>query len=87
VTMSATMPPPVGPRGLAIRVAEQGRTAYASGANLLACPYGPARPFSRRAWLAGYAAAARAAGAPLPGTEELEELIDPDAPWPADTLD
>lgn len=80
-TMSATMPPPVGPRGLAIRVAQQGADAQRAGANLLACPYGPARPFSRRAWLAGYAAAARAAGAPLPGDAELEDLDD-DAPFP-----
>lgn len=85
--MSATMPPPVGPRGLAIRVAAQGHAAYYSGLTLLACPYGPARPFSRRAWLAGYTAAARTAGAPLPGDEELEDLVDPDAPFPVDTLD
>jgi len=83
--MSETMPPPVGPRGLAIRVAAQGSAAYRAGVSLLACPYGPARPFSRRAWVAGYAHAARAAGAPLPSLEELEDLDETPAPWPGDT--
>lgn len=83
--MSETMPPPVGPRGLAVRCAIQGRDAYAAGLVLLACPYGAARPFSRRAWVAGYAAAARSAGAPLPPLEELEEIDATPAPWPGDT--
>lgn len=87
MTMSDTMPPPVGPRGLAVRCALQGRDAYAAGVVLIACPYGPARPFSRRAWVAGYVAAARAARAPLPSDAELEDLVDDDAPWPGDTPD
>lgn len=73
-------PPPVGPRGLALRCAIQGRDAYARGAPLNACPYGPGRPFSRRAWVVGYNAGARAAGARLPGDTECDE----DAPWPGD---
>lgn len=81
--MSTTVPPPVGPRGLAIRVAQQGADAQRAGVTVLACPYGAARPFSRRAWLAGYASAARSAGAPLPGDAELE--VDDSAPWPGDT--
>lgn len=81
--MSATSPPPVGPRGLALRVGMQGADAYGKGLPLLACPYGPARPFSRRSWVTGYSIAARAAGAILPGDEELD--VDEVAPWPGDT--
>lgn len=80
--MSATVPPPVGPRGLAIRVAVQGAEAQRAGITLLACPYGPTRPFSRRAWVAGYVHAAQAAGAPLPEDPEVEDVIDDDAPFP-----
>lgn len=83
-TMSTTTPPPVGPRGLAVRCAIQGRDAYRAGVVLLACPYGASRPFSRRAWVAGYVAAARAAGAPLPADPEVDD-VDEDAPWPGDT--
>lgn len=77
--MSDTTPPPVGPRGLALRCAIQGRDAYAAGVPLIACPYGPARPFSRRAWVTGWAAA-------QPSTLEPDD-VDDDAPWPADTPD
>lgn len=75
-------PPPVGPRGLAIRAAIQGLDAYAAGRPVNACPYGEARPFTRRAWLAGYAQGARDAGVTMPA-EEVDEA----APWPADTPD
>jgi ribosome modulation factor len=83
--MSETMPPPVGPRGLAVRCAIQGRDAFTAGKPVLACPYGAARPFSRRAWVAGWAGAARAAGAPMPTLEELEDVDETPAPWPGDT--
>ena len=73
-------PPPVGPRGLALRAGMQGADAYAAGRVLLACPYGPTRPFSRRSWVTGYGIAARAAGARLPGDTEHDEA----APWPGD---
>lgn len=82
---SDTMPPPVGPRGLAVRCAIQGRAAYAAGIPTLACPYGATRPFSRRAWVAGWAAAAYAAGVPVPTVEDLEQLDASPAPWPGDT--
>lgn len=80
--MSDQTPPPVGPRGLAIRVATQGAEAYRAGRTLLACPYGPARPFARRAWVAGYASAEVAAGGRPP---ELDEDLDDDAPTPSAT--
>lgn len=78
-------PPPIGPRGVAMRCAVQGRDAYIDGAPVNACPYGETRPFSRRAWLAGYTAAAREAGARLPGDVAAE--VDEAAPWPGDTPD
>lgn len=77
-------PPPVGPRGLALRVSVQGADAQGAGKSVLACPYGPDRPYSRRAWVAGYVTAARRAGVPLPGSLELDEELDDDAPWPGD---
>ena len=46
--------------------------ALQAGRPLNACPYGATRPLSRRAWIVGYVAAARAAGAPLPEDAELE---------------
>lgn len=80
--MSDTTPPPVGPRGLAIRVATQGADAYRAGLTLLACPYGPARPYSRRAWVAGYSSAELAAG----GRDlELVDDVADDAPAPSTT--
>lgn len=75
-------PPPIGPRGLAIRVAVQGRDAYQGGAPVTACPYGPTRPYSKRAWVAGYVDAALAAGVRLPA--DVADEADPDAPWPGD---
>lgn len=75
--------PPVGFRGLAIRAALQGSQAYAAGAPLNACPYGDPRPFTRRAWVAGYVQAARDAGARLPG--DVEAYVDESAPWPNET--
>lgn len=81
----ADAPPPVGPRGLAVRCAAQGATAYAAGASALACPYGPTRPFSRRAWVTGYNGAAQRAGGPLPGDDNTGEDTDEAAPWPGDT--
>ena len=71
-------PPPVGPRGLALRVSVQGADAQGAGKSVLACPY------SRRAWVAGYVTAARRAGVPLPGSLELDEELDDAAPWPGD---
>lgn len=78
-----TLPPPVGPRGLALRVGLQGATAYGRGLPVLACPYGPARPFSRRSWVEGYALAQHAAGGRTPA--DTAEDVDEDAPWPGDT--
>lgn len=80
--MSDQTPPPVGPRGLAIRVATQGAEAYRAGRTLLACPYGPARPFSRRAWVAGYASAELASDSR--DLEQIDEELDDAAPWPGD---
>lgn len=74
-------PPPIGPRGLALRCAIQGHDAYLAGASVSACPYRDGRPFSRRAWLAGYNTAARMAGARLPS----DAVPDESTPWPADT--
>lgn len=82
MALSPDTPPPVGFRGLAIRCAIQGEDAYAAGAPVNACPYGDARPFSRRAWVAGWVAGARRAGVTLPG--DVEGLVDDGAPWPAD---
>lgn len=75
-------PPPVGPRGLAMRAAIQGADAYAAGQPTNADPYGAPRPFSRRAWLVGYLDAAAADGVVLPGDEDLEDALDDDAPTP-----
>lgn len=83
-TTPPEVPPPVGPRGLALRCASQGAEAYANGVPVLACPYGPARPFSRRAWLVGYVGAMHRAGARTPA-EVAEEVSDDVAPWPGDT--
>ena len=77
--MTDQTPPPVGPRGLALRCAIQGADAFTAGAPVLACPYGATRPFSRRAWVTGYAAAELAAGARV--LEEVGE-VDDDAPAP-----
>lgn len=77
-----TLPPPVGPRGLALRVGLQGAAAYGRGLPVLACPYGPARTFSRRSWVEGYVLARLAAGGRTPlDVDELDE----EAPWPGDT--
>ena len=73
-------PPPVGPRGLALRCAIQGADAYAAGVPVLACPYGPARPYSRRAWLSGHAGAQHAAGDRTPA--DVADELDEDAPTP-----
>lgn len=81
--MSDSLPPPVGPRGVALRAGLQGARAYAAGAPVLACPYGPTRPFARRSWIEGYAAAQRAAGVPSAG--DRAEEVDDAAPWPGDT--
>lgn len=75
-------PPPIGPRGLAARCAIQGQDAGTIGAPVNACPYGPDRPFSRRAWLAGYVAGVRRLGVPLP--EDRVDDVDEAAPWPGD---
>lgn len=74
--MTDQTPPPVGPRGLALRCAIQGRDAYAAGVPLIGCPYGPSRPFSRRAWVTGWAGA-------QPPADVVE--VDEAAPWPGDT--
>jgi ribosome modulation factor len=74
-----SLPPPVGPRGLALRAMVEGRAAGQSGADVRTCPYTSARPFTRRAWLTGYAHGRREAGLELPATD-----VDHDAPWPGD---
>ena len=81
--MSDTLPPPVGPRGLALRAGLQGAEAHAAGLPVLACPYGPARPFARRSWVEGYALAQAAAGDRTAG--DVVEEVDEAAPWPGDT--
>jgi alkylated DNA nucleotide flippase Atl1 len=63
-----------------MRCAIQGAEAFAAGAVIAACPYGPTRPFSQRAWIVGWVQAARRAGRVLPGFVDY----DPDAPWPGD---
>lgn len=73
-------PPPVGLRGLALRAAIQGQDAREAGVTLSACPYGPDRPFSRRAWVAGYVDRARVLGDQLP--EARVDDVDEDAPTP-----
>lgn len=73
-------PPPVGPLGLAIRCAEQGADAQAAGVPLNACPYGPDRTFSRRAWVGGYVRAGQAAGVIPTGVPDVDES----EPWPGD---
>lgn len=72
--------PPIGPRSLAVACARQGSEAYDAGTPLTGCPYGPDRPYSRRSWVEGFAAAARRAG-----VTPLEEDVDESAPWPGDT--
>ncbi len=47
---------PVGPRGLALRAALEGKAAGFAGASHASCPYAASRPFTRRAWLLGYVA-------------------------------
>lgn len=81
--LSPDAPPPIGPRSLALAAAFQGSAAYTAGAPVNACPYGATRPFTVRAWLAGYNAAARKAGATLPG--DVADDVDDEAPWPGDT--
>lgn len=78
--MSDATPPPVGPRGLAIRAARQGEDAFNAGKPLLACPYGPTREYARRAWCVGYAAAELASGART--LDDVDE-VDDGAPPPA----
>lgn len=75
--MTAPAPPPVGPRGLALRAATEGRAAGAGGAEVTSCPYGTSRPFTRRAWLVGYVFGRREAGLSLPPLE-----VDHDTPHP-----
>jgi hypothetical protein len=71
-----------GPRGLALRCALEGREVGAAGGSWRACPYGPDRDYSRRAWLRGYVAGRCAAGWPMPALE-----VDEDAPWPGDVAE
>lgn len=48
------LPPPVGPRGLALRAIGEGLAAGATDQPVTACPYSRGRGFTRRAWLTGY---------------------------------
>lgn len=73
--------PPIGPRSLAVACAQQGAEAYGAGAALTACPYGPDRPYSRRAWVEGFAQAARLAGVSPLDPDDVDDA----APWPGDT--
>ena len=77
-TAGPPAPPPIGVRGLAVRAALEGKAAALEGASYHACPYAASRPFTRRAWLAGYVAGRQEAGV------ELEVDPDPVAPWPGD---
>lgn len=72
--------PAIGPRSLAIACAQQGAEAYRRGLRVLACPYGPARPYSRRSWLVGYNGEAKRAGARMPA--DVADETDDDAPTP-----
>lgn len=81
--MSDALPPPVGPRGLALRAGLQGAAAFDAGLAVLACPYGPARPFARRSWLEGYALAQLASGGRT--SADVADEVDEAAPWPGDT--
>lgn len=73
-----SLPPPIGPRGLAARVAVQGFEAQAAGQPVTACPYGATRPYSRRAWVMGWVRAAEAAGLTVLGHGDPDE----NTPWP-----
>jgi hypothetical protein len=57
---------PIGPHTLYWACRFQGADAYRDGQLIDACPYGPDRQFSSRAWRDGWRAAARAAGVKLP---------------------
>lgn len=81
--MSDSLPPPVGPRGLALRAGLQGAAAFDRGLSVLACPYGPTRPYARRSWLEGYALAQLAGGGRTPA--DAADEVDEAAPWPGDT--
>lgn len=74
------VPQPIGARSLAIYAAAQGAEAYRDGAVVLACPYGPTRPYSRRAWVAGYDGEAQRAGARMPA-DVADDTVE-DAPTP-----
>lgn len=58
------LPPPRGPRGLALRAILEGRAAGAADLPVTACPYSRDRGFTRRAWLAGYVRGRENAGLP-----------------------
>lgn len=60
------LPPPIGPRGLALRAIAEGVAAGAADQPVSACPYDRSRGFTRRAWLAGYVRARTNAGLPVP---------------------
>ena len=81
MSTTGVLPPPVGPRGLALRCALEGKAAGLEHHPHTACPYRVGRPFSQRAWLLGYVAGRQAAGT----SPELD--VDEDVPWPGDELD
>ncbi len=78
--LTSTPGTPVGPRGLAVRCTLQGLAAAAAGEPVTGCPYRGDRPFSRRAWVRGYLAHHRAAGARMP--VDVADDVDEDAPTP-----
>lgn len=63
------LPPPRGPRGLAYRAVLEGLAAAGAELPASACPYSIGRPFTRRAWLAGYVRGRRNLGLPVPTGE------------------
>lgn len=63
------LPPPRGPRGLALRAVLEGLAAGKADQPVSACPYSSGRGFTRRAWLAGYTRGRAVAGLPLPASE------------------
>ena len=63
----------MGPLTLATFCSHEGAEAAAAGAPSNTCPYGPDRPYSRHAWIAGWTSARRRAGLPLASDRIAEQ--------------
>lgn len=66
------LPPPRGPRGLAYRALLEGLAAAGAELPPSACPYSRGRPFTRRAWLAGYVRGRQNLGLDVPTGDDDE---------------